>query len=356
VNGGLLLWSPESVLAAALVTITFLLAVTAGFMLVALGLRFKNAHRAAAWARREAAWDPLIVDVAHGLRPPEDLLALVDPREALPFLEYLLRYARRLRGPELTVLHRLAEPFLPRLVGRASHRAQPVRALAVQALGALGLPPYEDVVIAALDDPAPYVALVACKALVQGGGDRYLEPVLARLHRFDHLRGSFLAAMLASTGPGAGPALRRALVEAPYPVSVRIIAARTLMEMHDLPAADVAADLLRHPQDRELAAALLRLLAQVGRPEHRPAARPYLEDEDFVLRAMACRVMGAVGTAEDQEVLARMLFGDASRWVAINAAHALLVMGGQVRLRALAGAAHERASLAAQVLAAVHHL
>ena len=128
-----------------------------------------------------------------------------------------------------------------------------------------------------------------------------------------------------------------------------MVAADALRALNDLQAGDLAAQVLETHLDRDLAAACLRLLAEVGRPEHLEPVRRLCLSPDFVIRAQALRALGTLGSPEDLP-----LFGagmeDETTWVALQAARGLLAVGGEHVLLGLAAAELPGSELARQVL------
>lgn len=275
--------------------------------------------------------------------------ALVDDDEQIRFLDFVIEYARRVRGTEKAVLRDLARPFLPRVVERIDDGGTEVRAWAVQVLGTLGLPEYEDEVIAALDDPAPLVAMIAARALARLNTPQYAPAVLARLERFDGWNRIFLASMLAAMGEGVAEELRRGLADESLPAGTRAVMAEALTLQGDFSAGDVAARVVSSARDTELLASALRLLAAVGRPEHADVARPLCDAEDSAVRAQALRAMGSLGDTGDVPVLIEAM-NDPSPWPALYAARSARDAGGRELLAGMVASGDERASLAEQVL------
>lgn len=323
-----------------------------GFAGSVLLLRLAHQRRAETWRVLEAKWEDAILEMLAEDRDPATFRALVAEGEELFCVGYILRYARRLTGPERELLQDLARPYLPLIVPRMRHRNARRRARAVRTLGVLGLPEYADTVAAALEDDSPLVSMVAARALARGKDPDYVAPVLDHLDRFTLWSPNFLASMLASIGSAAAPALRVVFADAKRPAEVRAVAATALAYLNDLAGGDVAVQVLGQASDRELLAAALRLIGQVGHRDHRAAVLPFLTASDFYVRATAASALGNVGEAEDLELL-RVACEDDSRWVAIHAARALRDAGDIGSLQQLAASGGPRATLALQVLSEV---
>jgi HEAT repeat protein len=315
----------------------------------AVVLRWSNDLKARRWARLERRWEPVALDVVIGLEPPARIWALVGPRDRLHFVNYLLRFAKRLSGAERRVVDDVAEPYLDLIVPQLRRRTPEYRARAVQTLSRLGSRRYSAVILKALDDPSPLVAMVAARALARGDNAGYATAILNKMHRFDQWRPSFLASMLAAMGPAVAPALRRALGDTAFTPRVRAVACDALRELHDYVAADTAARVLDEPIGQDLAAAVLNLLAHVGRVEHLPAIRRHAMATEPIVRARAIMALGHVGAEEDMPLLVGA-FHDPSSWVALRAAEALLEARARERLESLARLEIPRARLARQLL------
>jgi HEAT repeat protein len=300
-------------------------------------------------ARTERWRDPVLSAVGDPSLIPS-VQTLVGEDDAVSFLSFIIEYARRVRGEERAVLRTLASPFLPRMAERArSHRTE-MRAWAIQTLGTLGLPAHEDVVLAALDDPSPLVAMVAARALAREETPQYASAVLARLHRFTEWNRLFLASMLAAMGTEVSASLRAGLSDASGSPSTRAVMAEALRLEGDFAAGDVAAEVVRTADDRELLASVLRLLAAVGRPEHAALVRPLCASPDPILRAQALHALGSLGDDEDVPLLIDAM-DDADPWPALYAARGARDAGGRDALRRLIADGDASASLARQVLA-----
>ena len=329
------------------IAVFFLFAIL--FAIYAILLRIANIRKASRWGALEAAWEEEILEVLSGAHEPAVLWQRVNKRDALYFVEFLLRYARRLRGHERMILTELARPFLKQVADRVKGGDPERRAMAVQMLSALGLDDYIRELMAALDDPSPLVAMVAARALAREEYPEYAEIVLEKLHRFENWSQNYLASMLAAVGPGVTPALRETFSDLDKPPRVRAVAAEALQELSDFAAADFAALVLETETDRDLIAASLRLLGRVGRPEHLASIRALCTSSDFVIRAHAVSALGRIGEEEDIQPL-RQAFEDPSQWVAIHTAWGLKEAGCVKVLREIAESEHPRADLAREIL------
>lgn len=321
-----------------------------GLAISALVLRSNNDRKAARWAALEERWLETALEVVAGVEEPEKLWSLVPAEDRLRFINFLLRFARRLVGPERRLVDDLAAPYLDLLLPQLSQRQAERRARAVQTLSTLGQRRYAKQLEAALDDPSPLVAMVAARALARRESPDFAMPILQRMHRFVHWRASFLSSMLAAIGPAVAPALRRAYADPTFDPRVRAVAADALRELNDYESADLAAEILETATDRDLVANSLGLLAHMGRNQHLVAIRRHLKAPEPIVRARAVAALGHVGDQADYPTLTAAL-EDPSPWVALRAAEALRDARALPTISELDQANHPRAELVRQLLA-----
>jgi len=333
-------------------TILFSILLTVVFSAIAVAVRARNRRRARHLSKREDQWEPAVLEVLDGARTPASVRSLVRERDGLLFVEYVSRFARRVRGKERDLLAELAAPWLPRLAQRLTYRDEATRARAVQTISLLGLGGYAGRLVRALDDRSQLVAMAAARALASRERTEFAPQVLRRLPRFARWRPSFVSAMLTEMGPGAVPDLLAAFADPGQPAEARAIVADALNALHVLEAADIAAELLGPQRNRDLVAAALRLLRDLGRPEHVAAVRALLTSPDDMVRTAAIAAFGALASPAELELLVPAL-DDPSHWAALEAARALRSLRNGAELRALAQRRgnHPHATIAAEVLA-----
>lgn len=337
-------------LIALIVVIAVLLFGTLVLSVYAIVMRSVHLARTKETSELTERWrDPVLGAVADPTLVPS-VQDLVGEDDAIHFLSLVIEYARRVRGKEKGVLRTLAKPFLPRMAERVHARRTEMRAWAVQTLGTLGLPEYEEEVVAALDDASPLVAMVAARALAREETPQYAAAVLERLDRFHGWNRLFLAAMLAAMGPGVSETLRARLADESASAWTRAVMAEALLLQGDFLAGDVAANLVAATEDRNLLASALRLLAAVGRPEHSAVVRPHCTSADPVVRGQALRALGPLGSDADVPLLVDAM-RDTDPWPALYAARGARDAGGREVLAGMVASGHPSAALAEQVLA-----
>ena len=331
---------------AVVISILFLLSLL--FAAYALLLRARNHAKGRRRTRLEAEWKPAILQALSGGWTGE-ILERVERQDHLFFLEFLMSYARRLKGHEQDVVREIARPVLPSLFPLLVADDPFRRAQWVQTLGALGLPEHHDRVVAALEDESSLVAMVAARSLARQGASENLGHIIQKLDRFENWSASYLTSLLVSFGSGVAPELRQLLVSSRHSSRVRAAAAGALLSLHDLAVVPVAIELLATETEVDLVAALLRLIRDMGRPEDLGSVRRLAGADSHAVRGEVFQALGALGGQQDLVLLTKGL-DDPSPWVALHAARALRQLGHPEVLTELVGANHPRALLARQVL------
>lgn len=334
---------------ALLATIGLLLLCTIGFVATAGVLRYRNRRKAMYWRQLERRWELLLMEVLSGAAPPEAIWRCVDQRDRLFFVDYLTRFARRLRGSSREVLAELARPYLGTIVQRMQGGDAERRARAVETVARLAFDEHAEAVMRALDDPSPLVTMVAARNIARSQNPRHMVALLRHLPRLQTWSPRQLSAILVSMGSAVVPHLREMLADRAVPTDTRAVIADALLRLRDIESADIAAEMIRTESDRELVAASLRLLGVLGRPVHVSAIRELCASPDPVLRAQAMNAMASAGADADLACL-RTGLEDESSWVAIQAARALREVGSADALIHLIDSRHPRADLARQVL------
>ena len=312
-----------------LILLIFIALVTlgaAGFVVMALVLRYRNNVTARNWAAFEARCDPIMLDVLAGLAPPGALHAVLGPQDGRRFVEYLMRYGRRIRGQERAVLVRLAAPHLYAVSGDLRHPSVERRARATQSIGELGAATYRGELLDALDDPAPLVCIVAAVALSREYRPTDVLRVIRSTSRLALLTNRLLVSMLGRLGPEAAWAFRDVLGDPAQPPKLRAVAAKVLAGFNDQEAGEIAVRVLDTTDDTDLRVALVQILQRIGSEDHLPAVRRLACDPVAAVRGAAIRMIGLAGSAEDLPTLVAAL-EDPVSWVAIHAAEGLYRSG-----------------------------
>ncbi len=354
-QGGAPFWrklQPDWPMVAMEVTIVLLMLTLVGFLIAALLLRRRNNRKAEHWGSLERTWSSLLRAVCDGSADSAAIRSTIAPREELFFVDFLYKRALQTDDPEdRATLSRLATPYLPRIASRTRGGDPERRARAVKTLAELGGKSHGHLLVAALDDPSPLVAMSAARGLAQSAGASSVREIVSRIGRFSDWNRRFLRATLTQLGPPAIPALRDIVRERPLAPGVRAVCMDALAELDDRGAAELAELALWTEEDVDLRAAALRLLRRCGGPEHAEVVRPLCAHEDPVIRAQAVGTLATIGEERDMAVLERAVH-DPSAWVALHAARGLKSRGrsGFLRRAMESEDASAPAGLALQVL------
>src|SRR5690606_5382494 len=128
-------------------------------------------------------------------------------------LDYLYKALMQERRPSRKDLYReLARPYLPLLEDRARDGDTWQRARAIRTLAELADYEARPQIVAALDDPAPHVAMTAARVYAQLALGP-VDPLLARIDRYRNWDRRLLRSVLVSFGPVAAPALHQRMAD-----------------------------------------------------------------------------------------------------------------------------------------------
>lgn len=340
----------DRALAVVVLTIGGILAACILFALFVVVLRMGHSRAERRRLALSRVWEPALLEILAGATEPDALADRIAPRDRFLFLDFLLTYARRIRGPERAVLSRLARPHIQAALPLLRRRSAEQRARAVQMLSVLGMAEHSAEVVRALDDASPVVAMMAARELARPEHPDYGPVVLQRAERFEAWSPDHLATMFAGVGPSLCPELRATLADPERAAWVRTVAADALALLNDAEAADIAAA-FDDSEDSELLAAACRVLRAVGRPAHATMLRRMLDSPYAHVRMHAAAALGVTGSVSDAGILERAL-DDENSWVALHAARSLAELAGPERLRTLEPG-HRRAVLLQEVLSEV---
>lgn len=346
-----------------LASVAVLLVCSLGAAARALHLRHRNDRTRDAWDALEARLTPRLLEILHDGEEAARIHAELAPRDRLPFVQILLRFARRLSGAERAALEQAALPFLHLLADRVRHRRVEERARAVQTLAELALERYRAAVEGALHDEAPLVRLAAAQGLARNRTEADARVLVRELSAFSGWRRSFLASLLTEVGPAAIPSLLEALEDPDRPREERAVAAAALARLHPQDAVPSALAILAREgrlddevmagngRGADLLVALLDLLGEVGDPRGLEGVLPRVLDPREGVRGAALEALARLAAdAEYAPLLARAL-ADPSAFVALRAARGMLRSGNAALLREAAlgeGRGAEVARLALQ--------
>lgn len=345
----------EMALQILILTVVFLFVLT---IIIAVGvvlLRMKNNLNANRFSRLEKNWEGQIMEILSNDEATPLPEMEIKRRDRIFFVQYLYRFASRLRGQELQIIKDLAEPHLPMIAGKLKGGYPELRARNINILATLGFPAFIDPIIQALQEDAPIVKMAAARILAHADYPEHINIILPELSHFDEWSMNFLASMLSEMGLAIAPRLREELLNEEASVRVRIAAAEALRHIGDLAAPDAAAKVLEAGGDPELSASCLKILRDMGTPRHRPLLLDLVSSPEEIIRIHALSALGSVGSKSDAPIILEGL-NDASSWVALQAARALHQTNCTEILEEIATSDHSRASIAQQILTEVHGL
>ncbi len=314
-----------------------------------IALRIRNSNRRKRRSRLEKEWENKILDFSLGDLEAEDIWKMVDKKDRLFFIDYILRFSNRIAVEEKNRILTLATPYLDLLKDQLQNHKPELRAYALQSLAVLEFKENATHVIDGLDDPSPIVRLVAIHALVDKEHPEYIEPVLKRLDKFSSWRPNYLASLIASVGLDIAPPLRQAFADEQRPSQVRVIAGEALIKLNDLQSAFYADEVLKKSKDRDLIATSLRIIRQIGSDKQIETVRQFCDSEDDMIRGQAIGALGQLGGKEDLEIFSENLAHESS-WVSFHAAKALSSSGGLDILKKFAESDSKRSEIAREVL------
>jgi len=336
-----------------ILTVVFLFVLT---IIIAIGvvlLRMKNNQNSKRYSRLEKSWEGQIMEILSN-DEGDDLPEIEIKRGDRDFfVQYLYRFASRLRGQELQIIKDLAAPHLPMIAAKLKRGYPELRARNINILATLGFPTYIDPIILTLQEDAPIVKMAAARILAHADFPEHIDLILPELSHFDEWSMNFLASMLSEMGPEIAPRLREELLNQDASVRVRIAAAEALRQIGDLAAPDTAVKVLEAGGDPELSATCLKILRDMGTPRHRPLLLGLVNSPEEIVRIHALSALGSVGMESDSSIMLKGL-DDPSSWVALQAARALHQIKSTKLLEEIAASDHPRASIAQQILTEVH--
>lgn len=341
----------EMALQVLILTVVFLFVLTILIAIAVLLLRIKNNIYSKRYSQLERSWEGQIMEILSADEVGGHSLE-VRRRDRMFFVQYLYRFASRLRGQELQIIKDLANPYLPMIAGKLQSGYPELRARNISILATLGFPEYLEPIIQALKEDAPIVKMAAARILAHKDYPEHVDLILPELASFDEWSMNFLASMLAEMGPAIAQRLRQELLNTETTARVRIASCEALRRIGDLAAPDTAVKVLAQDTDPELSAACLKILRDMGTPRHRPLLLELVHSPIEIIRLHALSALGSVGSSEDNPILEEGL-NDPSRWVALQAARAMNDLNSSALLAKIANSDHPRASIAQQILAEV---
>lgn len=257
--------------------------------------------RAQAW---EAALPPVLFEEA----PVPPAFLGLGPEGRGHLRRFLQKLRGVVRGREADGLRRIyrAAGLERALERRLESRNGRTRAEAALEACAFGPEALRSRVAELLEDPVPFVAHAAARALSRTGDLAWAEPLRRWIARQDDFAQERAVALLEDLGPGLLDELASRLAPPPSePSGWRLFA---LLAVTHRPQAhhDRLIGLLDHP-DREVRVAALKAVAAIGHPEALARLLPFVRSEDPILRLHAAKALGALGGAGAGPALLELL-------------------------------------------------
>jgi HEAT repeat protein len=300
--------------------------VAISFLVAASRLRRANSRKAELWAALEVQFGQQVQRIAYGEAPVAALHARIGRGEQVVLLDYLYKAMVQEARPARRELYaELARPYLGQLEERARTGDTWQRARAVRTLAELAGANAAATIFAALDDPAPHVAMTAARVYAQQGLGP-VDPLLERIERYGSWDRRLLRSVLVSFGRPAAPALHALMADASSPAPVRAVCADALASLDSRGVGETAAAILRGTEDVDLVAACLRLLRPPATEAQREVVRRLCRAEDDVVRGQAVACLARIGRPEDMELL-NLATADLSPWVVRSATLGLAYRG-----------------------------
>ena len=338
-----------------ILTVVFLFVLTIIIAVGVLLLRLKNNLLSRRYSRLEKSWEGQLMEILSSEESEIFPDMVIKRRDRDFYVQYLYRFASRLRGQELQLIKDLAAPHLPMIASKLQSGYPELRARNINMLATLGFPEFIDPIIHALQEDAPIVKMAAARILAHADYPEHIDLILPELSHFDEWSMNFLSSMLAEMGPSIAPRLRIELLNREASVRVRIASAEALRQIGDLAAPDAAARVLETGDDPELSATCLKILRDMGTPRHRPLLLDLVGSPEEIIRIHALSALGSIGLESDASIMLKGL-DDPSSWVALQAARALHQIKSTKLLEELAASDHFRAAIAQQILTEVNGL
>lgn len=269
-----------------------------------------------------AAWRPLMAQCLEG--KPRDLppVAAADHE---PFLRLWNYYHESLRGAAKERLNELAaqagmDAVARRMLGRRSLRD---RLIAVVSLGNLGDKSFWHELRRLTDDASPLLSLAAARSMLRIEPAltlQWLVPLAARRRDWPLAR---VAAMLAEAGADRVTPVLAAALNAVADAEGESADVSRLLRLAGIAHAEHLAPAVRRILEQAVDERVIADGLDVLRdPRDVGLARRYAAHGSWMVRVVAAKALGRIGTPEDRKLLTGML-GDPNWWVRYRSAHSL---------------------------------
>lgn len=327
---------PETVLRILHWAILLLAVLVGGLVVLGAALQVhhdrQNRHRIACYQAWEHQLTEYLFKGGHERGP----FPAVAPGDRWLFRNFLARYKSTLAGAEGELLRRLyfelgVHASIP---GRLQSRHPRVRAQAALEVGLFRLETAGDAlhprdylqrVLPLLDDPVPYVAHVAARALTHSQDLRYAAPVLAWVMREEIYQRERLLRVLEGFGPGLLPWMKDHL-ESPTQNPESWILYVLLVGSHRHRDSQPRLLWLLEIPHVDLRVSVLKSLIILADPAVYPRVLPFATSPAWEIRAQVARALGVLGGPSAVPELLPLM-ADRVYEVRRNAAQSLVDLG-----------------------------
>jgi len=265
------------------------------------------------------------------------------------FLDLLYQYHQRLKGQAKESLGLLAEPYLQDLKAQFQDRQIYVRARALKLAALFQEQRFVPELLQGLEDPSPVVVLICFQILSQPQHPDILQPLIKSLKKLENLSAVYIASLLARKGLSLAPDLRALFSNPAENIRIRIIAAKTLLYLHDLQSISLALEILKQEEHLDIIVPALNLIEKLSPEDVSEQILPFAQSPQFAIRAYALRTLASLNKVQHSELFVRAL-EDASPWVTRQAALALKNTGQEERLKTISLSGSPAAEIAKQTL------
>jgi HEAT repeat protein len=301
-------------------------------ILVCLSLltHFNKSHKTKLREQFANQIKPLIIAVLFQGHPLQEVWKQVPRQQEDYFLDLLYQHHQRLKGDVSERIGLLATPYLQGLKAQFKHRETFLRARALKLASTFEEQKYLAPLLQGLKDPSPEVILVCFQVLSQPHIQGYNQEILASLERLENISAAYLSALLARKGTSISAGLRQILANSAQPLNLRVIAAKTLLNLNDFESVKIALAILKQEDQVDILIPALMLLEKLSSSNLSQEILPFCNAPQFAVRAYALKALASSSKEAYTELFLEKL-ADPSPWVARQAAFALKKTG-QIKL------------------------
>ena len=272
--------------------------------------RKRNIKKEERWNYFEEKWENPILETLAGSISEEKMLKLVEQGEELYWIDFLVKYAKRLKGSELIIIRSLASPYLDIIKKRADILSDPeYQARALRTLSQLGDEKYLDMLLDGLKSNSPLVVMIASRELALKGHPEHGKEIVNSLENYIHWDHHFLSAMISNMGTSFLETLREKFLSQETSIELKTVIARSLIKLGDQNASASALELLKSETDLRLINSAIYIVENLGTVDDLEIIRPFIEHEQPSVRISALRAISGLSLSDETD-LYKMMFSD----------------------------------------------